>query len=320
MMRGAGSASTPLSSPAARRWSLVVGLALVVAFGAYCVIQRRHLAILLEVRWPFLAAAGGLVLLHRICLALRFRALCRPYGTRLPVGEALWLVLLASALNLVTPLRGGFALRAIYLKQRHGMDYANLPSLVLVSTLLSFGVGGAVILLINTVWWWTGDTVRLSFWLLGAGLCACTGGVLMAPPERWMSSAGRFGAAVQRMLQGWRVIRGDRAALAAICGLHLAVTVTAGGVIAVCFAAVGRELVLPAAMGVSVVNTLTGVINLTPANLGVQEWTTAFMGRLAGLDFHSGVAAALVMRAVGGVVNLAGGAAGYQRLFGRRRT
>ena len=300
-----------------RRLAQGTGLLIVGGFVVYCIVRRRELAVVFDVEAAPLAGIVALALVRRVFAAGRFRALCRPYGANVPLAEAYLLVLVAEAVNLVLPLRGGFAARAVYLKKRHGVHLSYMPSLAIGSTILSFLVGGALMLIANTVWSLSGKTTIWPLWALAAILCVPVLAFMITPPSFLLNRSGAVGHKLRLASEGWNLLRSDHRSLALACGFHLAAFVVTGGIVALAFQAVHVPLSLPVAVCIAVVNSYAGIANLTPSNLGVQEWTIGILGSLSSLDFDTGVAAALIMRAVGATISLLGGALGYYVLFVR---
>jgi uncharacterized membrane protein YbhN (UPF0104 family) len=212
-------------------------------------------------------------------------------------------------------MRGGFASRAIYLKKKHGLFYSYMPSLIVTSTILSFIVGGIVILITNAFWVFMEKSVLWPLVIFGGILSLSAFVLFLKPPSFLLNLPGEIGKSVRLSCQGWETMRHNVKSMSAVCGYHLLIIFVSSILIITGFCAVKLPLSFPAAVGISVINTFTGVVNLVPANLGIQEWTTAFIAKLSGLNFHVSVAAALVIRTAGIIVNIVGGTIGYYLLF-----
>lgn len=297
---------------------LALGSTIIVSFVVYCVLYRENLSILLAIEPFVFFPIITLTLIHRGVLALRFKTLCRPYGVVVPFWDSYLLTCVSGAINMIFPIRGGFAARALYLKKRHGLFYSYLPSLILSSTILSFIVGGILIILTNFIWFFKGYSTTWVLWVFGLALCSSVIIFLINPPRFLQNFSGEVGKKVNMSFDGWKLIRSDIRSLTIVCSLHFLIILVSSIIIYISFYAVNLDVTVPVAVSMSVFNSFIGVVNLTPANFGIQEWSTAFIGSLTDLNFHSGVAAALIMRAAGVVVNLTGGAIGYYTLFIKR--
>lgn len=299
-----------------RNWLMLsVGFMLIALFAGYCFIYRQELTVIFDVQMNTLFWLFVLFLIQRALLAFRFRELCRPFGADVTFRDAFFLNLISGAVNMISPLRAGIAVRAIFLKKSHGLSYSYIPSLLLGSTVLSFFVGGILILLGNTAWLILGIHITWILWVLAVVLCASSLILIIKPPDCLLNLKGRFGATINRALEGWNLLRSNSKSLLAVCGFHFLIFIVSGIIITFSFNAVHLPLSLPVGISISVVNSSAGTFCLTPANIGLQEWIIAFLGNLDGNDFHSGVAAALLMRAIGTFINFLGGSIGYYLLF-----
>jgi uncharacterized membrane protein YbhN (UPF0104 family) len=249
-------------------------------------------------------------------LAGRFIALCKPYGARLSFFSSYILILISGAINLISPFRAGFAARAVYLKYKFGVSYSYMPSLLLGSTILSWLVGGILLLTINILWTVSGTgTVSWPFWLFGFVSCSFALILTIRPPRFLTRISGKTGERINLALQGWDLIRSDYKSLTLVCIYHVLVFFVSALIINVSFYCLNISLSLPAALTISVFNTYVSVVGITPANFGIKEWSTGFLGSIAGLSFHSGVSAALLMRSLGLLINFVGGILGYYFIF-----
>lgn len=253
------------------------------------------------------AALLAMVLITTVCVnGLMFWLVHLPFFDRdRPCGPVAMMGLLAaSALLNYTPVKAGLVGRVAYLKHRHGVSYS---ASVLVHMILSGAILGAlVVVLITTLWRRDLDAVWSVATVVGWGLIAFIGAVLLhyVPPRKIADWAGR------------EKLGGVGRTFALIAGATLLAGANMLG-IAVRWWLVGKTLAIELAMVdavfISLIHTLTGA---APANgLGMREWLNK-AGTEAGLlgkSMHASVltvslvdrAAEVIVVLVSGLVSLA---------------
>jgi uncharacterized membrane protein YbhN (UPF0104 family) len=202
--------------------------------------------------------------------------------------------LLASS---VVPVAGGIAVRLAYLRRR-GLTYADFTWATLVSNVLTL-VAAAIIAVIATAVMWAVIArppmliLGLTIGILLAGIAAVA--VLQQLPRlsgrgligRWLSIDALSGFAIERRtaagVVGYSLLR------------HSFNFLTFG--------------LLYGALSRSAADVLTGglvyaltspvrMINITPGNVGVNEWVVAIVGNALSFDVTTGLLVAIVFRGV----------------------
>ncbi len=314
--------STKIKSPSVdgsgkimKAFRLIFGLIILLFLLIYCFFHRGDLLVLLDVRWHILALIYLLALFRRFFAAGRFRKICKPLRAVVPFRDAYLLTMVSSAINLVTPFRGGFAARSVYLKQTHRVPFSQMPGLALGSTFLAVGVGGVLLLSTNFMGIVYGLVTPWQLWLLACLMCMQILGFLIPLPERFLKGRGHFGRWLCSASEGWNALRTDRKSLFEASTFHLAIFLISTCIVMASFYSINIPLSLHAAVSIAVFASCSGIANLTPSNLGVQELVVAYFARLSGETFAGGIAAALIMRAVSLSIDLVGGTIGYYILF-----
>jgi hypothetical protein len=120
-------------------------LAATVAFAVHFArLQQWRVDGLSASDWPtFLGIAAallGVMLLNGVIL----RDLVANYGTTLKARSWVGLALVGSLVNLISPIRGGVALRAVYLSRVHDIALSEVGTVLLGSTLCSMTVSAGL--------------------------------------------------------------------------------------------------------------------------------------------------------------------------------
>lgn len=277
----------------ARRLGIVLALLLLGLSVAYVATNQQRLRDLERLDAATLAAAWATVLLSIMASARLFQLLLARVGTRAGFGDML-LLQNASTVLALFPLKGGSVFRALYLRQRYGIEIGRLGVFFVFLLLLSLGVTSALaaVVLVGT-----GDGLSGRRGALAALLAALALGALLAavvPPPR--------------LLRRWAIVaRLDEVRRAAIAGLGdwvrpagwVVVQFAVAAVrIAVLYRGLGIGLTAPEALVLAALGNAALIVAITPAALGVRELVLGGGAVALGLSMEVGLLVALVERAV----------------------
>ena len=198
--------------------------------------------------------------------------------------------------NYLTPFSGGLVARAAYLKHRYDFPYAHFLAMLAANYMIAFAVisvTGIVTLLTLT------ETGSFSWPVLLFFLATLSTILLVSfVPSAAAGKKHRLLLLVQPALEGFDIIRRDRA----LWGKLIALTffnATAGGLLYfVAFASIGFAVPFTVALLIYLLTSFTILINITPGNLGVQEAAASLAAAILGAGADMGLLAALIVRAV----------------------
>jgi len=198
--------------------------------------------------------------------------------------------------NYLTPFSGGLVARAAYLKHHYDLPYAHFLAMLAAHYMISFAVisvTGIVTALTRT------GTESYSLPVLLFFLATLSTILLISyVPSVATGKQQRLLRLVQTALEGFDIIRRDRA----LWGKLIALTffnVAAGGLLFfVAFASIGFAVPFTVALLIYLLTSFTLLINITPGNLGVQEAAASLAAAILGAGADMGLLAALIVRAV----------------------
>jgi uncharacterized membrane protein YbhN (UPF0104 family) len=215
----------------------------------------------------------------------------------------------------VVPVAGGLAVRLTYLRRR-GLTYLDFTWATILSNVLALTAAAALCVLATAVLWAiAGTPPALIIWLTAGVLAVSAAAQLIFQwlPRLaghhwfrrwpWVEDVSSYRASGQTMAQVFVVslVR------------HVLNFITFG----LLYAAVSR---LPRAFLVGgLIYTLTTplrIVNITPGNLGVNEWVVAIVGQGVAVDVTTGLIVALLFRAIALVTQIAGVLIGWAWLQG----
>lgn len=245
-----------------------------------------------------LSVVCGLVALRMLLLVINglfLRAFASKFRVHLVFKEWFGLSAMTSLGNYITPLSGGLVARAVYLRQRHGLSYAQFAALLTSNYLVIFGVVG----ILGVV-----TTLSLESNLPGRWIVASFFGgttvlisVLVTLPVRRLPWTGFVGRSMNSAVEGWSLIRNDRALLRQLVAYTLCHILLNSLSFWWAYRSIGHMLSFAAALLTSLMTAFSILISLAPANLGVQEAVISFSAELLGFGVGSGFVVALLIRA-----------------------
>ena len=234
------------------------------------------------------------------------RDLVGRFAVRLRASEWMGITLVASMLNLVTPLRGGAAVRALYLKQKHSLPYAKFASTM--AAMLAFGLaanatlGLVCILLLGVP---GGAYGWMALLVCAFANVALVLALLFARPVA-VKRPGIM-AKIGHIAHAWHEIAQD-----GVLTFRLALWSSLNAVLhalafVLAFHSVGFAGSWLAAAISSAFAKMSTVIAITPAGLGIYEAFGVVSARVFGADLASSILAVLVVRLVSVAISVTGG-------------
>lgn len=277
----------------ARRLGIVLALLLLAGCVAYVASNEQRLRDLQRLDAATLAAAWATVLLSITASARLFQLVLARVGTRAGFGDMMLLQNASTVLALV-PLKGGSVFRAVYLRQRYGLDVERLGIFFVFLLLLSLGVTSllAAIVLVSTGEGLGGRRGALAALLVAMALAALLAAVV--PPPQLM----RRWAFVARLdeLRRSAITRLDHWVRPA--GWVIVQFAVAAVRIAVLYRGLGIALTAPEALVLAALGNAALIVAITPAALGVRELVLGGGAVALGLSMEVGLLVALIERAI----------------------
>jgi uncharacterized membrane protein YbhN (UPF0104 family) len=278
----------------ARRLGVVLALLLLGASLAYVLSNQQRLEGLERLDAATLAAAWATVLLSIAASARLFQLVLARVGTRAGFGDML-LLQNASTVLALFPLKGGSVLRALYLRQRYGLDVGRLGVFFAFLLLLSIGVTAALAAAVLAT---TGDGLAGRRGALAALLAVMALGALLAavvpPPER-LRRRLPIVARLDDLRRSATTHLGDWVRPAGWVVVQFAVAAVR---IAVLYRGLGIGLTAPEALVLAALGNAAMMVAVTPAALGVRELVLGGGAVALGLSMEVGLLVALIERAV----------------------
>lgn len=309
-----------MASSCARGWLRV--LAAIVIIGVI-VVAAWHLGDSDEALAKLRAAspldiAGILTLLALVMTSngLVLRTLVAHIGVALPVRTWLGVTFVASMLNLITPVSGAGAMRAVYLKQVHDVAFTAFAGLLAVAFAFSIGVTASLAAFALLALGVPGGQSGVLALLLSGGLVLALVvgliiGRLIAPKPPPAEAAGRVAALRRRLVDAalsWQALAHNYGLVWRLvwwnfvgAGLYAAAFVLA-------FRVSGFEGMWLVPWASAAFARIGSLLSVTPAGLGIVEAFGVVSAQIVGAAFGEALVAVLVIRVCSTVVSIVGGA------------
>ena len=198
--------------------------------------------------------------------------------------------------NYISPFSGGMIARASYLKSKHGLSITKFAVLLSSNYLINF-FGVAIAGLVGSLFIIAGSA-KLP-WQIPALFGFVAGGVLLLIvfPLPVISSNRWILRKINEALEGWTLIKNDWSfvlRLLAYTFLNILINCLS---FYVAFQSIGVDIPYSYALLISLIAVFSLLINITPANLGVQEAVVGMASVALHQSTGDGLVVALIIRA-----------------------
>ena len=241
--------------------------------GWYLYSHWEEFRLLMEFDVRYLPLMLFIPLLSIAVNGLIMRLLVLQFAIRLTFLEWFGLTVLQSFGNYLPFPQAGAVARGVYLKQVHGMDYASFTATFAVTHLqflATVGLLGMAALGFMSI---AAQLVPWPLWLLFFALSLTA--LLLAPYTWSLPVIRRWNT----FIEGLNTLRRNHLLFRVLGKQVLLIVLTSVG-IWLAFTSLGRPVTWPASLLLSLVVFASGIINITPGNLGIAEsaaWVTAYL-------------------------------------------
>lgn len=292
-------------TPAARPWKrlvrLVAGAAVLLALIWYVSRPsvRSQLAGLLHVHPRYLLPMLAVPLASLAVNGWIGRDLAAEFGARLGLVEWYGLAAVNSLANYLPVPQAGAVARGVYLKRVHRLNYAPFAATLVVTYATALTLYGVLGLAGLVALKFAGRPSPPLLWVVFAGLSGAA--LLLTPATRWLPIPSKYAhlhehlGSLRRHHLLWQII-GLQAVLVALTstGLWLACKTLHGG----------ENVTWPSGAMLGLIILASGIANVTPGNVGVEQFAAEVTARLLHLPPNVGLAASAIFRAVSMVATL----------------
>lgn len=287
---------------------IVLTIGIMGYFAYYFYNNRVDLLAVLQISPKYLLVIFLLYALAFFINGIFIKVTLKSFKKTVPVFESFYISTISSLGNYFLPMRGGAAIRSVYLKKRYDFSYAHFVSTLYGMYIIVFLVN-SFLGLVSLVW------IDVKYSISSLPLYLFFGGLFVVmlvlslvkfpldkikEPKR--KFVGKVVGIVKNILNGWNIIVEDRRLLFSLVGLIFASTLVTGLLFFFQFKALGIDVSI---MNVILYNCLSGVsllVSITPGSLGIREGIFSITSDILGISNEQIMQLALLDRGVSVIV------------------
>lgn len=283
------------------QWFLL--LILLLVFVAYLLGHRDLWLVVREINSGSIAVLAGISSLLLLSNGMILKVLLGTFSLNISLRDCFGISALTAMGSYMASFVGGTFGKALYLKKRHDFPYSAFLSSMSAAHIIDFFwislLGCSVIMMtggLSAVW---GPALLAGFLLLGFSAL-----VLLVFSLRFSVNCceGKLFKAFADFMEGWRIIRRDRSLIGKISVLLLANQILTASELFVGYGAFSIKIGIAEVLLMGVITSISFVVKLTPANIGIQEGVIAFSSHLLGAGFDEGLLVAALLRVISLIV------------------
>lgn len=269
---------------------IVITIGILGYFVYYFFNNQSDLFAVLQISPKFLVSIFILFTFTIFINGIFIKVILNSFNKHLPVIESLYISVISSLGNYFLPMRGGAAIRSVYLKNKYGFSYSHFVSTLYGNYIIVFLVNSFVgllsLALIDIKYSISSLPLYLFFGGLFVTMLALS--LIKFPLEKIKEPRNRFIARVvgiiKNILNGWNIIVIDKRLLLSLIGLTLANLAISSALFYFQFRALGINTSL---LNVILYNCLSGVsllVSITPGSLGIREGIFSITSDILGIS------------------------------------
>jgi uncharacterized membrane protein YbhN (UPF0104 family) len=223
------------------------------------------------------------------------------FGFKLRFRESFGLSMVTRFYNYITPLHGGMAVRAVYLKKVRNFPYSYfLTALSGVYVIIIFFASLAGIIS-SIIIWFSYKTNNISIFLFFIAVLTGNLFIILFLPKLPESNKKIVGLFI-KVVNGWHVIKKRQIILHRIALLSCAQLVNLAFQYKILYSIYDIEIDIIKCLYIASIGTLSFVISVTPGNLGISEAVSVYSASVVGINIDASVAASILLRATNIIV------------------
>lgn len=251
----------------------------------------------LEASWINIISLVLCIFMTLVLNSLQVLLLLRHIGVKVGFWENMF-VLIAMIFGNYLPMRMGSLLRMRYFKTVHGLQYTKFIGITGVRTVIliaSTGILGSVSLVGLSL---SGFPFNMTLLCIFIIMLVFSIGVCRIPATKIKKTNNLLQRTWSNLFNAFEKIQTHPALFWQILGLILMQYAFLALRLSITFDAIQVEVSPWAFLMLAPMTVLLGFVSLTPGNLGLREWAIGVMSLASGINFHSGIFAGTLDRAV----------------------
>jgi len=258
--------------------------------------NKEQLKKISEISPWYILEISGLVILYRLISAFSIKRLIKAFGVDMSFKEWFGLSSVTTMANYFMPLKSGMLTRAFYLKNKYNFAYSQFLAAALGFCVFFFFINVVVGLIsISLIFLLSGTFYfKLFIFLCAAFFCI---GIFILSWEHFSKKELRF-ELLNKLFLGLAYFKKQKRLLISLLGLNMLGTLIMALRFFVAFKAIGVSADFLAMVTLANIVSLSFIINITPADLGIREAAITIMTGLIGLSTLDGALVSVIDRSI----------------------
>jgi len=219
--------------------------------------------------------------------------LLKPFRIKLNKNEAFGLAIITNFYNLITPLRGGAAARAIYLKKKHDFPYVHFLATLSAIYILIFLVSSLTGIFSMLTLTEKNYPILLVLSIFTISLLSI---IIFSP--RIKENGNKWLDRFIKVINGWHLIKNNKKIIIITIIISLVQVFLAAINNLIVYQIFNIEISLAMALFIASIGNLSIIISLTPGNLGIGDAISVFIANIIGIPLTEAIAANILLRTV----------------------
>ncbi len=238
-----------------------------------------------------------LFLLNYYFTGLQTKHLLIPLGIKLKGFEAFAISIVTGFYNLITPAHGGMAIRAVYLKKKHGFSYTNFLSSLIGIYIINFLISsllGLISLILIYFYYNIFNKIILFIFL---GFLIPTLFITTFSPKFKETRYDLINKII-KVANGWHLIKNNKKVILVTILTTMSSLLTTVILTIIAYHIFGIEINFIKSLFLASIGFLSIVISITPGNLGIAEVIAVFSALILGITPAQSLSVAVLIRIV----------------------
>jgi uncharacterized protein (TIRG00374 family) len=247
-----------------------------------------------------------LIILNLIFLyinGLFLKVISKPFNIELK--EHFALSVAASFFNLITPMKGGAGIRAIYMKKKYKLNYSDFIASLFGNYIIIFLSASLTALIILLIIYIQNKTFNPLVFLIFSTILFGT--IFLIKTKFKFKKENFISSKINKILEGWKIISKNKIIILKLIILSLGNIIIQTLIIKTTFQSIGVEIDLIKSFFLSVMGTLAIFISITPGSLGITESIYFISATILGISPGLSLIVALIIRGIGTITLIATG-------------
>ena len=216
--------------------------------------------------------------------------------------ESFALSIVTGFYNLITPFRGGMAVRAVYLKKKHKFAYVDFLATLSASYILIFLVASFMGLISTILIYLQTKTYNIILSVIFGGVFLVMLFIIIVSPKFTESKDNKWLNRFIKVINGWNLIKDNKKVVFSVALFSLIQILFGSLMIYLEFKVFGLDVGFIQSLFLTSISSLGILLAITPGNLGINEAIIVFSAATIGITPIESLSAALLGRAVSLVV------------------